>query len=379
MLSPIIKNLYKSKKLKVYFLISGSHLDKNFGKTINEITNDKIKIFKKIKIKHHNIKNQIYTPLYISEIINKFSKQLKIINPDFTIIYADRYETFGAAIASTQMNIPTIHFEGGDKTEGGTLDDSVRHAITKLSHFHITTNNDAKKRIKKMGEEKWRVKNFGYSILDSVKSKDYATPSEIKKKLNISINRPIVLFTQHPVPMHEDKTIQRFKESIKALKKLAKENIQIIVTYPNSDFGASKLINEIYKLKKNKNIFIYKSLGRYFYHGILALINNSNTRVVCVGNSSSGIKETAIHGCPAINIGPRQSGRLRGINVFDVSHNHKKIFKLIKKCIENEKLIKRCKNTKNIYGKGNTAILFRSFLEKIKINKEKFLTKKITY
>ena len=106
---------------------------------------------------------------------------MKKIKPDVFVVYADRYETFAAAIFSSQMGIPTIHLEGGDVTEGGTFDDNVRHAITKLSHFHFTTNEMAKNRIISMGEEKWRVKNFGYPAIDLIKDSNFATPEEIKK------------------------------------------------------------------------------------------------------------------------------------------------------------------------------------------------------
>ena len=136
------------------------------------------------------------------------------------------------------MNIPTIHIEGGDKTEGGTLDDSARHAMTKISHIHITTNEDAKKRIIKLGEEKWRVKNFGYSAMDYVKLKNYAKKNEIENKLNIKITNPIVLFTQHPIPMENEDIKNNFEKILQfAIKKLSRLNIQIIITYPNSDYG----------------------------------------------------------------------------------------------------------------------------------------------
>ena len=98
------------------------------------------------------------------------------------------------------MGIPTIHLEGGDVTEGGTFDDNVRHAITKLSHLHITTNIEAKKRIISLGEEIWRVKNYGYPVIDLIREGNFATASEIRKNLNLSLNKPIVVFTLHPIP-----------------------------------------------------------------------------------------------------------------------------------------------------------------------------------
>ena len=179
LLSPIISKISKSRKINENVIISGSHLDKKYGLTSKEIHKDKIQ--KLYKLKTLNRKNNVpeFTPLSISEIINKVANLLKKIKPDLFIIYADRYETFAAAIASTQMGIPTVHLEGGDLTEGGTFDDNVRHAITKLSHFHFTTNEMAKKRIMRMGEEKWRVRNFGYPAIDLIRDENFAKPEEI--------------------------------------------------------------------------------------------------------------------------------------------------------------------------------------------------------
>jgi len=380
LLSPIIKNLNKSKKIKIFFIVSGSHVDKKFGETINEIKKDKIKIYQTIKLFNSNRnKDQIdYTPKNISEIIEKYSTCLRKIKPNYNLVYADRFESFGATIASSQMNIPTIHIEGGDKTEGGTLDDSVRHAMTKISHLHITTNENAKKRILKLGEEKWRVKNFGYSAMDYVKLKNYAKKNEIENKLNIKITKPIVLFTQHPIPLENENIKDNFEKILNSIKRLSKLNIQIIITYPNSDYGGKRIIEKINKLKNIKNIKIVSSLGRYLYHGILAL-NNKSIKVVCAGNSSSGIKETAIFKCPVVNIGPRQNGRFRSSNVFDVKYNENHIYKIIFKCIYDEKIYKKCLKTKNLYGGGNTGKQITKFIENLNFSKTKILIKKITY
>ena len=380
LLSPIIKNLNESKKIKVFFIVTGSHVDKKFGETINEIKKDKIKIYQTIKLFNsgRNKDKSDYTPKNIAEIVEKYSTCLRRIKPDYNLVYADRFESFGAIIASSQMNIPTIHIEGGDKTEGGTLDDSVRHAMTKISHIHITTNDNAKKRIIKLGEEKWRVKNFGYSAMDYVKSKNYAKKSEIEDRLKIKITKPIVLFTQHPIPMENENIQNNFEKILHSIKRLSKLNIQIIITYPNSDYGGKKIIEKINRLKGKKNIKIVRSLGRYLYHGVLAL-NNKKIKVVCAGNSSSGIKETAIFKCPVVNIGPRQNGRFRSSNVFDVKYDEKQIYETIFKCINDEKVYKKCLKTKNLYGGGSTGKKIKKFIENLKISKTKILIKKITY
>ena len=125
------------------------------------------------------------------------------------VVYADRFEGFSAIIASTQMNIPTAHIEGGDITEGGALDDSVRHAMTKLSHLHFTTNQQASNRILGMGEEEWRVHTVGFPAIDMISQGNYATAKEVKEQLDIDLERPIVLFTQHSVTTEYDKATEQ--------------------------------------------------------------------------------------------------------------------------------------------------------------------------
>ena len=274
------------------------------------------------------------------------------------------------------MGIPTAHIEGGDITEGGTFDDNVRHSITKLCHFHFTTNDMAKERIIRMGEEKWRVKNFGYPVIDLIKGGKFATPGEISKTLKINLNNPIVIFTLHSIPIEEQKFHVNIKNCLKALKKIAKNNINIIITNPNSDRGGDKILNKIKRIKKFKNIKFFNSLGRYYYHGIFSLVKKKKIPVVCVGNSSSGIKETAIFGCPVVNIGKRQNGRLRSDNIIDVDYNYLKIYKSVMKCIYDKNFKKKCLKSKNVYGGGDTAKKIVNFLENLKLKREKILIKK---
>jgi len=326
LLNPIIRSISKNKKLDYKLIISGAHLDKKFGETIKEIKLDGFKIYSTIKINLDEKKGECSVPVAIGNGIIKISKVLKKIRPDYLLVYADRFEGFAAVIAGTQMGIPTIHVEGGDVTNGGAFDDNVRHAMTKLSHIHITTNNNAKNRILKMGEEKWRVKNFGFSAIDLIKEKNYANQEELEKKYKIQINRPIVIFTQHSITSQYKNSGDELKESLKALKLLNIDGVQVIATFPNNDIGSKKIIELINKIN-NKNIKVYKSIGRYDYHGFLSLARFKNFKIACVGNSSSGIKETTVFSCPAVNIGNRQLGRLRGKNVLDAKNNCKDIYK----------------------------------------------------
>ena len=155
----------------------------------------------------------------------------------------------------------------------------------------------------------------------------------------------------------------------------AEKEVDIIITNPNSDMGGDKILNYIKKKKNKKNFKVYDSLGRYYYHGLFSLIKKKKLPVVCVGNSSSGIKETAIFGCPVVNIGKRQNGRLRSNNVIDVEYKSKKIFTAITKCLFNRKFQKICINSKNVYGGGDTAKKVVNFLENTNFKKRKILIK----
>jgi UDP-N-acetylglucosamine 2-epimerase (non-hydrolysing)/GDP/UDP-N,N'-diacetylbacillosamine 2-epimerase (hydrolysing) len=323
-------------------LVSGSHMDAKYGETINEIRNDNFKIEKIFKLKDSN--KNIRAPLIISQLICKISRWLENNKIDIMLLYGDRFETFAVAIAASQMNVPIAHIEGGDVTNGGTLDDSVRHAISKLSHIHFTTNIDASKRLMSMGEEKWRIFTVGLPSNDQVLKKNYADKKEIEEKLKINCGQPIIIFTQHSVTTETKNVDFQINESINALRKLAENNFQIIITYPNNDTGGSKIINKLEDLKNMnlKNIFIYKSLGRYLYHGLLSLALDKDNIVICLGNSSSGIKETPFFKCPTINIGSRQDDRLRAGNIIDIDYDESEIIASVDKCVNSASFRRRC-------------------------------------
>ena len=213
-----------------------------------------------------------------------------------------------------------------------------------------------------------------------LKFRNYASVDQIEKKLNIDLSRPIVIFTQHSVTTEYLKAKNQLFQSIKALIKITKKGAQVIITYPNNDVGGETIKEYLNKFFKNKdqNIKLIKSLGRFYYHGILALAKKNESRIVCVGNSSSGIKETPFFGCPTVNIGSRQKGRLRAKNVIDTKYNSKEIYQAILKCIDDKKFIRKCKSVKNPYKGGNAGVLIADYLSKIKLDLEKILRKKMT-
>ena len=377
LLAPVIKSISNHPSLKSYLLVSGAHLDVNFGKTLDEIKRDGFKDFYEIKI--NMSADTLLTAKAIGSGILSISDKIMEIKPDVFVVYADRFEGFAAMIASTQMNIPTVHIEGGDITEGGALDDSVRHSMTKLAHIHLTTNDEASQRIMNMGEESWRVHTVGFPLIDFIKEKNYESKNNLVQKFNLDLEKPLIVFTQHSVTTEFKEAKKQILPSLAALKKAIKNDIQVIITFPNNDAGGIAIINQIQKFSsiKSKNLKIIQSLGRFNYHGLLALSLEKNSRVICMGNSSSGIKETPAFGCPTINIGSRQKSRLRGENILDFDYYKNKIYDAILMCINDKNFINKCKNTFNPYGLGDVGKKVADIILNLKIDKD-LLRKRMT-
>lgn len=376
---PILKAIDEHPDLEYQLLVSGAHLDSSFGNTLKEIEKDGFKISAEVKI-DMNADSHLATAEAIGTGVLSMTQVLDQLKPDVVVVYADRFEGFAATIASSQMNIPTAHIEGGDLTEGGALDDSVRHAMSKLSHVHFTTNQQASNRLLAMGEEPWRIHTVGLPALDVIGEGNYASPDEVEQRLGITTDQPIILFTQHSVTTEFENSANQIKQSLTALKNLAAKGCQVVITYPNNDAGGRMIIDSIKQLDSENldNIQVRKSLGRHLYHGVLALANNRNNKVVCAGNSSSGVKETAVFGCPTVNIGSRQAGRLRGSNVLSVDYDSHEIEQTIEKCLNDDDFRKTCAETDNPYyigaaGKKIAQVLADLSLDKKLIRKQMLL------
>lgn len=374
---PILKAINEHSELDYKLLVSGAHLDDNFGHTLDEIKKDGFHIDAEVKI-DMDAGSVCTTAKAIGSGVTSISNVLTEMKPDIIVVYADRFEGFAAVIAASQMNIPTAHIEGGDLTEGGALDDSVRHAMSKLSHLHFTTNQQATNRILAMGEEAWRVHTVGFPAIDLISEGNYASPEEIIESLGLDLNKPVVLFTQHSITTESDDAAAQVKPSLVAMTELASEGIQVICTYPNNDVGGRAIIFELEKLdtKNIQGVQVHRSLGRYLYHGILALAENKKHQVACVGNSSSGIKETPVFGCPTVNVGSRQEGRLRGQNVVDVDYNATNIATIVRKCFYDDEFRNQCEATDNPYHIGDAGKKIADVLATVPLG-QKMIRKKM--
>ncbi len=352
---PVLKLLNNDKLFDLNIIVTGQHLERKFGYTIDEIIKDKFKIIGKVKI--FNKDDSIFgMNKALSKCFVGISKIIQRNKPDLLLLTVDRIETLGAALAGTTSNIPIAHIQGGEVT--GTLDETIRHCVTKMSHIHFPANEDAKKRIIKMGESKSSVYNVGCPYIDYINKENYLSRKELSNILKINLNNKFGIFTQHPVTSEINENYNNFKISINAISKF--KNINFICLYSNADAGGRK-INDA--LKNTKNMFVFKNLKEHIF---LSLMKHAS---FMLGNSSAGIREAPSFNLPVINIGTRQNGRLRAKNVIDVDHNTNKIIKAIKYALNNENFLNNLKRIKNPYGDGKASKRIVSILKKIDTNK----------
>jgi UDP-N-acetylglucosamine 2-epimerase (non-hydrolysing)/GDP/UDP-N,N'-diacetylbacillosamine 2-epimerase (hydrolysing) len=376
LLYPIVRAIAAHSNLEYFLLAGGTHLTPEFGLTLDEIAADGFCVYREVAAPARE-QSQAYTALSIADTIAAVSGILAELQPDALVVYGDRFETFGAAIAASQMNIAVAHVEGGDYTEGGALDDSVRHAITKLAHLHFTTNAQAAGRVLALGEEAWRVHNAGLPALDLAREGRFAQPDELIGEFGFDVTRPIVLFCQHAIATEPERAAAQFRPSMDALLQLAGEGCQIVITYPNNDAGGRAIIAELERAPRRPGIHVVKSLGRRRFHGMLHLMGNVG-RGVLAGNSSAGIKEARAFQCPAVNIGTRQDGRLRAANVIDAPHDAAAIANAIRRAVAHDAFRRSCRTCENPYGEGNAGIRIADTLARTASNAA-LLRKKLTW
>jgi UDP-N-acetylglucosamine 2-epimerase (non-hydrolysing)/GDP/UDP-N,N'-diacetylbacillosamine 2-epimerase (hydrolysing) len=366
---PILKAIAAHPDLEYRLIVSGAHLDPNFGRTLKEITDDGFEVHAEVKIDMES--DTLYaTAQAIGTGVISMSRALDRIRPDLLVVYADRFEGFAAVIAGTQMNVPTAHVEGGDITQGGALDDSVRHAMTKLAHLHFTTNQQASNRVLAMGEEPWRVHTVGFPAIDLIQVGNFASADEVRTRLGLDLSRPVVLFTQHSVTTEFYLAARQVTPSLEALERLARDGVQVVATFPNNDAGGQRIIAalEAWAARGIPNVQLHRSLGRWLYHGVIGLARDPAVRVACVGNSSSGIKETPAFGCPTVDIGSRQLGRLRADNVLDVDYSATAIEAAVRRCLFDDRFREHCRSVENPYGMGDAGRKIADVLARVPLD-----------
>ncbi len=337
----------------VFLVVTGICLLDIHGKDINYIEQDGFKINSRVTMFKDGAPDSGGEMVRsTSRVMKHLVDELEKSKPDLVLSGFDIGANLAVTIAAAHMNIPVAHIQGGEVT--GSIDESIRHAMSKFSHIHFPATELSKKRLIKMGEKVENIYVVGCPSIDVLIDTPVIDKSIVEDFLSIDLSLPTLLLIQHPVTTEIEKSFNQIKNTIDAIKN---SNIQTVALLPNNDAGYSKIIEEL----KKSGIKWFPSLpGKIFvnlYRNISALI----------GNSSSGIHETPTFKIPAINIGNRQMGRERAINVIDVPCQSLKIEEAINKSLNDHNFLKKLKSLKNPYGDGSSSKKIVNILKKVSL------------
>jgi UDP-hydrolysing UDP-N-acetyl-D-glucosamine 2-epimerase len=335
-----LRDLAKNEDVDLKIVALASHLAPEFGNTIQEIEKDGFNIEARIECllsSDSDVGMAKTIGLATLSLADLFGR----MRPDLLLLIADRYEMLAPASVALALRIPIAHIEGGEVSEGA-IDDAVRNALTKLSHIHFTSTVAARERVISMGEEEWRVHRAGAPSLDHIRKRTLFSRGDLERRLELDLATPTSLVVYHPMTIARD-TLEEVDAVFGALKSLTG---QILFCYPNADAGSRSLIDRAKLfLKERGNGQIFTNLDSITYLSLLRQLD------MVVGNSSSGIMETASFSLPTVNVGMRQQGRERARNVLDASANSASILEAISKARSVE-FRESLRGMTNPYGEG---------------------------
>ncbi len=350
--------------LSLTIAATGMHLMESRGYTIHEIRNEGFEIREVLAVFENDSREAMGK--FVGHCIIGLVEVCKDIQPDIMLVLGDRGEMLAAATVGTYLGIPTGHIHGGEVT--ATVDEAVRHAITKLAHFHLPATEDSAQRILKMGESPDRITVVGAPGIDGI-DENLLNRVKLLEQLNLNPDQDLALVIQHPVSEEIAEAGEQIAHTLKAV--IAAE-LQAVVVYPNADAGGNKMIEVIKRYEDHPDIQSFPSLNR---HVFLSLMKHAQ---VMVGNSSAGLIEAPSFRLPVVNMGSRQLGRLRGENVIDVGTNTGEILQGIRYALYDKAFISKLQSSINPYGDGQTAKRVVDYLLNLEIN-QKILQKHIEY
>jgi UDP-hydrolysing UDP-N-acetyl-D-glucosamine 2-epimerase len=357
-----LRELQAHPLVDLRLIVMGAHLSAEFGNTVREIESDGFRIDGRVECLLSS-DSDVGMAKTIGVATLSLADMLGQMRPDLLLLIADRYEMLAPASVALALRIPIAHIEGGELSEGA-IDDAVRNALTKMSHIHFTSTYAARDRVISMGEESWRVHRAGAPSLDHLRRSNLYSREEVDQRLGVALEYPVTLVAYHPVTLFADTT----QEADALFSALEETPGQILFCYPNSDAGSRKLIEKTrrFLLRGNGQIFI--NLDAITYWSLLRQVG------LFVGNSSSGIVETASFALPTVNVGIRQQGRERTRNVLDADSNASSILSRMKQANSRE-FRKSLEGMPNPYGEGFASERILEILTTVPLGHELIIKK----
>jgi UDP-hydrolysing UDP-N-acetyl-D-glucosamine 2-epimerase len=360
---PILQRMKSEPSLTPHVVATNMHLLPEFGGTLKEFAQDEIEVHETLLMSLAGYTRESMAKslgVLIQSLVDVYMR----VKPDWVLLAGDRGEQLAGAIAASYMQIPVAHVQAGELS--GNIDGMARHAITKFAHLHLSSNADASQRLKRMGEEEFRIQEVGAPQLDGLIASATMTPSEIRARYGATDDKPFLLILQHPVTEEAGLSGAHMQTTLAAVQAL---DWNAIVIYPNNDAGSVPVQRAIESVRSPR-IRVERNVSRPLYASLMAAVD------AMVGNSSSGVLEAPSFGLPAVNLGRRQEGRLQGSNVINSPHDLAAIQKALQLAITSD--FKKKSQAPNPYGDGRSSERIVQLLAHTPID-EKLLIKRMTY
>ena len=366
-MSSVMGSIVACPELELQLIIGGGLLLPKYGFNVEERIGRRFHIDRSI---HFLVEGE--TPVTMAKsaglALSDFTTAFDDLEPDFVVVIADRFECLPIAMAASYMNVPVAHVEGGEVS--GSIDESVRHAVTKMSHVHFPATAGAAKRIERLGEDPATIFTVGCTSLDVVRTLDLTDLSGVMEMQRgvgvgdqVDLTKPYLLVIQHPVTTEYDQNLAHVNETIAAVEA---SGMGVVWIWPNMDAGSdgiSKGIRILRETKNPKNFHFFKSLPIEHY---ATLLNNA---ACIVGNSSSGIREAVFLGVPSVTVGTRQAGRERGKNVVEVPYDRDAILVALRRAVAHGRY-----EPDYLYGDGTAGGRIAEILRTVQVQPQKRIT-----
>ena len=355
----LMRELQCDAGVRLLVAVTGAHLCKQWGDSEQVILNDGFDIDARIEMQLAGDSGVAVNKSLALGIIG-FADAYQQLNPDIVVLLGDRYEELAAAQACLFLRIPVAHIHGGETSEGA-VDESIRHAVTKLSHLHFVAAEPYKERVLQLGENPSMVFNFGAPGLDHLTRTEFLSAHELCQKIGLSfLDKPFFIVTYHPATLGFCEPALAIDQLLRALEVYPQS--VVVFTGVNTDMGNSDVTTRIkdFTRRFQHRVRFFDSLGQTAYLSALKYAD------AVIGNSSSGLIEAPALGVPTVNIGDRQKGRLKAVSVIDCAENAEDISRAIDLALS-ETFIKRLPERGSLYGAGNASFRIAQTLKSVNL------------
>jgi GDP/UDP-N,N'-diacetylbacillosamine 2-epimerase (hydrolysing) len=364
-MKPMLRQLRDNPDIELQLVVTDQHVNPKFGNTVAEIEKE-FTVAAMVDMEQAN-DTELARAQAVGRAATKMADVLAELEPDICVLYGDRGEVMATAMSATLMGIPVAHLQGGDLS--GSVDEQMRHAVTKLSHLHFPSTDESAERICRMGEEPWRVQAVGDNHIDLIVAGEYAPPQQVASALDLDLETPIIIVLQHS---ETTAPMAAYDQMVETLEAVCETEHQAVVVHPCSDPGYEGVLRAIDEHARPPQFRVHVNLEAPLFWGLM------NCAAVMIGNSSAGLIETPYFGLPAINVGRRQEGRLHANNLVNVAHDRADIGAALATALHDEEFRAKAENCTRPFGDGKAGERIALLLAEVELD-DRLRIKRMSY